>query len=266
MKILLSVGHSLLINGCYTSADGRSFGGVLEYRYNKSIVKPTAEYLRKTGHTVDVLICPERVFKKSTDEKAYKLPRANKGGYDLVAELHLNASALHNARGCEVIYNGEGNSGEVAGTVLWSLSRIFKKRKAYINRNLYMMNSIKVPSVIIESFFCDNSDDCDIAAKTDVALLIAEGIHGAEIIESEAPITDRNENREDNNLFRFRVIGTELNIREAPGAEYKIVGVIRDKNVYTIVETKKAKDGGTWGRLKSGVGWVNVSEKLINKV
>lgn len=265
MKILLSVGHSLLINGCYTSADGRAFGGVLEYRYNKSIVKPTAEYLRKAGHTVDVLICPERVFKKSTDEKAYKLPRANKGRYDLVCELHLNASKLHNARGCEVLYISEEGK-KIAQRVLASLAKVFKNRGVQKRSGLYMLNSTKPTAIMLETFFCDNSEDCSIAAKTDVALLIAEGIHGAEIIESEAPITDRNENREDNGLFRFRVIGTELNIREDPGTEYKIVGVIRDKNVYTIVETKKAKDGGMWGRLKSGAGWVNISEKYINKV
>ena len=34
---------------------------------------------------------------------------------------------------------------------------------------------------MIESFFCDSSADCALAEKTDVALLIAEGIHGGDI-------------------------------------------------------------------------------------
>ena len=34
---------------------------------------------------------------------------------------------------------------------------------------------------MIESFFCDSSADCKLAEKTDVALLIAEGIHGGDI-------------------------------------------------------------------------------------
>ena len=84
MKIILTVGHSVLQNGNCTSADGRAYGGVLEYAYNKNIVNRVAEYLRSVGHKVDVLICPELQFTKSTDEKAYKLQRVNNGGYDLV--------------------------------------------------------------------------------------------------------------------------------------------------------------------------------------
>jgi hypothetical protein len=43
-----------------------------------------------------------------------------------------------------------------------------------------------------------------------------------------------------------------LNIRSGPGSiNYKVVGAIKDKGVYTIIETK-----GNWGRLKSKVGWI----------
>ena len=59
MKILLTVGHSILKSGACTSADGRPYGGVLEYAYNKGIINRVAEYLRAAGHTADVLICPE---------------------------------------------------------------------------------------------------------------------------------------------------------------------------------------------------------------
>lgn len=263
MKILLSVGHSWLKNGYYTSADGRPFGGVLEYEYNKNIVTRIASYLELVGHKVKVFIQPEKVYTKSTQEKAPKILEANGSGYDLVAELHLNASALHNARGCEVIYNGVGNAQEVAGNVLQSLSRAFQKRKAYPNNSLYMMNSVKVPSIIIESFFCDNSVDCKIANETNVALLIAEGIHGHSITGA----GEEKENKDNKGyLFRIRTIVESLNIRKGPGAEYDKVGAITDHLVYTIVETQKAKDGGTWGRLKSGAGWINVSGHYVNKV
>ncbi len=184
MKILLPVGHSILKSGACTSADGRPFGGVLEYSYNKEIVKATAEYLRKAGHMAEVLICPELQFTKSSEERAYKLSRANSSGYDLIAELHLNASKYHNARGCEVLYICE-NGRRIAENIEGQLSRVFPSRKTLYRNDLYMLTQTKPTALIIESFFCDNSSDCSLAAKTDVALLIAQGIHGKTI---QAPV------------------------------------------------------------------------------
>ncbi len=117
MKIIVTVGHSILKNGSCTSADGRSFHGVLEYAYNKEIVERIAAYLRSAGHEADTVVCPEYRFESSAEEKSYKLPKVNGGGYDLAVELHLNASEKHNARGCEAIFirkresRGSKNSG-----------------------------------------------------------------------------------------------------------------------------------------------------------
>lgn len=180
MKILLTVGHSILKNGHCTSADGRPYGGVLEYAYNKVIVHQIAKYLRQAGHTVDVLVCPELQFSRSSDEKGYKIPKANSGGYDLVAELHLNASAPHNARGCEVLYISDAGK-KVAQRIQAKLATAFKDRGIQKRTGLYMLKSTKSTAVMIESFFCDNSADCELAEKADVALLIAEGIHGGDI-------------------------------------------------------------------------------------
>lgn len=189
MKILLTVGHSILKTGVCTSADGRSYGGVLEYAYNKSIVNQVAAYLRQVGHSVDVLICPELQFSRSTEEKNYKVPKANAGGYDLVAELHLNASALHNGHGCEVLYYSDTGK-IVAQRIQEKLSTVFKDRGVQKRTGLYMLKSTKPTAVMVESFFCDSSADCELAEKTDVALLIAEGIHGGDIAavpEEESP-------------------------------------------------------------------------------
>ena len=180
MKVILTVGHSILKNGSCTSADGRPFGGVLEYEYNKGIVDKIAAYLRSAGHEADTLICPEGRFTKSTEEKDYKLPKVNSGGYDLVAELHLNASAGHNAKGCEVLYLSEKGK-LTAQRIQDRLSTVFKGRGIQKRTELYMLNKTAPTAVMIESFFCDNAGDCALAGKTDVALLIAEGIHGGSI-------------------------------------------------------------------------------------
>ena len=166
--------------GSCTSADGRPFGGVLEYVYNKNIVNRVAEYLRSVEHKVNVLICPELQFSRSTDEKAYKLQRVNNGGYDLMCELHLNASKLHNARGCLVLYKSE-NGRRIAQQVQNRLATVFKNNGVQKRDNLYMLNGTKPTAIMLETFFCDSSADCALAENTDVALLIAEGIHGGSI-------------------------------------------------------------------------------------
>jgi hypothetical protein len=53
--------------------------------------------------------------------------------------------------------------------------------------------------------------------------------------------------------FQVQVTIDELNIRKGPGTNYAVAGSIKDKGVYTIVETN-----GDWGKLKSGAGWIHL--------
>ena len=54
--------------------------------------------------------------------------------------------------------------------------------------------------------------------------------------------------------FTVRVTSDTLNIRKGPGISYGISGEIGKGEVYTIVETQNG-----WGKLKSGVGWINLN-------
>lgn len=69
-----------------------------------------------------------------------------------------------------------------------------------------------------------------------------------------------NDNAVPNVPFKVKIIDNALNIRTAPGVSNKAVGVIHDKGVYTIVEVK-AVGSAMWGKLKSGLGWINVGAK-----
>lgn len=51
--------------------------------------------------------------------------------------------------------------------------------------------------------------------------------------------------------YLVKVTASALNIRAGAGTSFKIVGCIRDKGTYTIVQTS-----GNWGKLKSGAGWI----------
>jgi uncharacterized protein YraI len=54
--------------------------------------------------------------------------------------------------------------------------------------------------------------------------------------------------------FTVRVTSDTLNIRKGPSVSYGISGEIGKGEVYTIVETQNG-----WGKLKSGVGWINLN-------
>ena len=54
--------------------------------------------------------------------------------------------------------------------------------------------------------------------------------------------------------YLVRVNTDSLNIRKGPGTEYAVVGAIRDRGTYTIVD-----QSGTWGKLKSGAGWISLN-------
>jgi len=68
------------------------------------------------------------------------------------------------------------------------------------------------------------------------------------------------------NSYRVQVTVSSLNIRKGPGTNYGTCGSIKDKGIYTIVETKSGKGAKSgWGKLKSGAGWISLDYiKKIN--
>lgn len=54
----------------------------------------------------------------------------------------------------------------------------------------------------------------------------------------------------------YKVNVDDLNIRTGPGVGYTKCGVIQDHGSYTMTEMS-----GSWGKLLSGVGWINCHEK-----
>ena len=65
--------------------------------------------------------------------------------------------------------------------------------------------------------------------------------------------------------FKVKILDDALNVRKAAGVANPIVGVIHKKEVYTIVEVKSV-GSAEWGRLKSGLGWINIGTKYVKRV
>lgn len=178
MKIALTVGHSQLKNGCYTSADGTRYGGCNEYKWCKRFSKQVAKALRANGHSVKRIVCPEKTFTSSTQEKIHKLTIINNGDFDLVIELHLNAS-VPNAKGTEVLYKSPTGK-KYAEKVQKQLATVFHSRGVKQKTALYILNATRPPAILIETFFCTNKSDYKkakgLAKRTKLAKLVAKGI------------------------------------------------------------------------------------------
>lgn len=65
--------------------------------------------------------------------------------------------------------------------------------------------------------------------------------------------------------FLVRIICHALNVRSGAGLHHPVKQVVKCGEVFTIVETAEVS-GATWGRLKSGAGWINVTSKYCKRV
>lgn len=179
MKILLFVGHSILKSGACTSADGRKYGGCLEYNWCKAFSKQVKAVLEEDGHTVKRVVCPEKTFPSKNNERTYKLAIENSGTYDLVMELHLNASDSKTANGTEVLYKSKTGK-KYAEAIEKQLATVFKSRGAKQRDDLYILNQTYAPAVVLETFFCTSSADYKKAKgekkRTKIAKLVADGV------------------------------------------------------------------------------------------
>ncbi len=65
--------------------------------------------------------------------------------------------------------------------------------------------------------------------------------------------------------YRVKIVDSALNVRKRAGINNPVVCVVKYNEVYTIVE-EKTVGTATWGKLKSGAGWINVGEKYVKKL
>lgn len=70
--------------------------------------------------------------------------------------------------------------------------------------------------------------------------------------------------------YKVKVIADALNIRKNAGLNYSVVGVIKNKGVYTIVDESTDKNGIKWGLLKAYEknrnGWISLNTKYVKKI
>lgn len=243
-KVYLDPGHGGYDNGAVKY--------VTEDKVNLVMALACRDYLKEHGVSVKMSRTTDTGTSINTMAR-----EANNWGADLVVSIHNNAGG---GDGFEVFHSIVGGTGKkLASNIEAEVKKIPQnsrglKTKKNDEGNDYfgMIRLTEAPAIIVEGAFVDNKKDVKIidttAEQKAFGVAYAKGILKTLGIDySKKSVKDEDED----DGFRVKVTATVLNIRIGAGTKYKRVGAIKDKGVYTIVETKK-----NWGRLKSGKGWI----------
>mgnify|MGYP002509495568 CR=1 FL=1 len=277
-KICFIVGHGKSKNGGYDS--GAVSGGFHEFKIAREIAKHAQAYFNK--HFSD------HADLMNYDGDLYlteRIKKVNKADYDFIAEIHLNAGK---GTGTECFYyHGSPTGKKYADQICKQISsdlgvkqrsngtddggdkiRLGKSGKDYFA----IIRDTKPCAVLIETVFIDTEADLAKVKTAEgqkkcgeaIAKAVAR-VRGLQAITNttttEKPV--KQPVKASGGTFKVRVIHPCLNIRKGAGTLYKKTGQITDKGVYTIIETNKA---GTWGKLKSGAGWICIKPAYVKKV
>lgn len=187
--------------------------------------------------------------------------KCNSHKVNLDVSIHFNSGANRynidgNTCGTEV-YVYDNSAMKYAQAVASNISLIgFRNRGVKINKNLKVLRDTIAPAMLIEVCFVDDGDDAQLYRNkiNDIAHAIVKGLtQGVAVVKPSAPTNNTR------TLVKINV--PSLNIRTGAGTQYNIVGEVHKNEVYTIVGFN-----GSWGKLKSGAGWINCSTKYVKYV
>lgn len=258
----LDAGHGLKTSG------KRTPDGIHEWELNDKVRDYVVKLLK--GYDVKFIFTDNNEGVKDETLSSRKKTYVN-NNCDAFVSIHHNAhlGKWGSANGVEIYVDRNNTSDDMklAKAIYKNLPKYTGLKSRGIKKvNWTVIYQNKVPAVLVEGGFMDNKKDHKVITSDEGQLAYAKAVAEGLISFLGLKKANKTDNDEDNNSFLIRVLAKELNIRSNAGAEYEKVGSIKDMGLYTIVDTKKAKDGGTWGKLKSDAGWINISPKYVDRI
>lgn len=238
-----------------------AIGLIKESTENRNVAKRVIELLRADGHTVYNCTVDDGTSSSNVLSKIVK--KCNTHDVDLDVSIHFNASANDkkgNGRttGTEVyVYSETSKAQDEALRICENISKLgFKNRGMKVRKDLYVLRKTNAPALLVECCFVDDLDDVKLYNTEKMAIAIASGIVGKDLTPRKETAVATTKPKTEG--YQVKITVSSLNIRAGAGTNYKILGTVKKNYIYTIVETK-----GSWGRLKSGAGWISISTKYV---
>ena len=255
-KVFLSAGHG-------GSDPGATAYGLKEKNINLNIMLACRDELKRHGVTV---VCSRT--KDENDPVTDEVKEANKSGAKVAISFHTNAGK---GNGSESYYFKGSSDGKKLAELCEKYTKQIgqNSRGAKATTSLWFIRGTKMVAVLCECAFVDNDTDNNIidtvAEQKKFGVAYAKAILeylGIKYHSSSSSSSGSSSSGTKTN-FLINVSGVSkgdvLNIRKKPNASSAITGKLayNDPRDYTIVETKKVGTE-TWGKLKSGAGWINL--------
>lgn len=225
-----------------------------EVEEDRKVKNKVIALLRAQGHTV--YDCTDDSGSTQSKNLANIVTKCNRHGVTLDISIHLNAGG---GTGVEVLYYdsaGKVFAKKISASIAKKLG--IRDRGAKKRTDLYVLRNTKSTAVLVECCFVDSSSDKKKWDADKCAQAIVEAVTGEKV-------SSANGSGSSDTPFLVKVKVDDLSIRSGAGTNNKVVGHIRDKGTYTIVEVKY--NGTTpWGKLKSGAGWISLLSNYVTRL
>lgn len=155
-------------------------GGVMEKDVNLAISRRVADLLRQVGaNVVETRTADTALADTKTADIHRRVEIAEEAGAELFITVQANSIADGRWRGAQVFFANGSEQGEgLAITIQESLAAVLKNtdRKAKPIDNIYVVNSLAIPSVVVECGFLSNADEEALLADAHYQQLAAYAI------------------------------------------------------------------------------------------
>ena len=275
-KVYLDPGHG-------GTDPGAVSGGLKEKDLTLTTSLACRDYLQKSGVTV-------KMSRTNDQENSLNgsCAESNKWKPDCHVSIHYNAGGGDGAEVWHTIHKSTSQGDELGTCILNQIkelgqqSRGLKTKKNAQGTDYFgAIRMTNAPAVIVECGFIDNATDRKLfdtaAEQKKMGQAIAKGILdwlGVEDKGAGASAGSSSGSSSTNSgsgkkpsggsssasSFLVKVKYDSLNIRKGPSINEKVVGAITDHGTYTIVEVS-----GTWGKLKSGAGWISILDEYVER-
>jgi N-acetylmuramoyl-L-alanine amidase len=243
-KVFLSAGHG-------GKDPGAVANGLLEKNINLDILLSCKSELERHGVTV---VCSR--VKDKNDAVGEEVKEANASGADIAVSFHTNAGG---GDGSEAFYHTSSADGkrlaELGEKYVKALGQ--NSRGVKSGNKLAFVKNTKMVAVLFECAFIDNNTDVKIIDSANERK--AFGVAYAKAILEYFGIDYKAESVTISRSFRVKITD-KVSYRSGPGVSYTAEGNVIG-GVFTIVATS-----GSWGKLKSGVGWIDLSSPRVRKL